>query len=258
MLRFLRQWKYNTILKRHPVDEDLWRQTLAGVPILRALSHAEADQLRRLTTIFLDEKLFEPVQGIALTPAMRTLIATQACLPILHLDFDWYDGWCTVIVYPGQFIRPRREMDDIGVMHEWSEALEGEAWERGPVILSWADVAGAGYGDGYNVIIHEMAHQLDMLNGGADGFPPLHRTMNVRTWTQTFTAAFREFNAALEAGIHPPVDPYAAESPAEYFAVLSEYFFELPHFVRSTYPAVYERLAEFYRQDPARRLPPPS
>lgn len=254
MLRILRQWRAGRIIRRHPVDEALWRDILAITPILGDLGASEKARLKDLTALFLHEKVFLPVQELVLTPSMRVLIAAQACYPILNLDFDYYSGWRTVIVYPGQFLRPRREVDSIGVMHEWTEVLQGESWEHGPVIFSWADVEGSGLGDGYNVIIHEMAHKLDMLNGDADGFPPLHRTMSVPSWTRSFTAAFDDLNASLDRGEQPPIDPYAAESPAEYFAVLSEYFFERPDLIQVSYPEVYQRLAEFYRQDPAARL----
>lgn len=253
MLRFLRQTHRRRIVRRHPVDAPSWNEALSAVPMLGTLSSEEQQRLKDLAALFLHQKSFLPVQDLRLTPPMRTMIAAQACYPILNLGIDWYRGWTTIIVYPGQFLRPRTEMDSSGVVHEWTEVLRGESWERGPLVLSWADVAGSGQSDGYNVIIHELAHKLDMLNGEANGFPPLHRSMRPSEWTRSLMDAFRALRETLARGEIPPIDPYAAESPAEYFAVISEYFFELPHLIRSAYPDVYARLAEFYRQDPADR-----
>lgn len=226
---------------------------MAGLSVFANLSSEETGRLRQLAGEFLRDKIFEPAGGMILDDAVRTRIAALACLPILGLDYGWYEGWRTVIVYPGEFVRPRSQFDEIGVMHEWEEVLTGESWERGPVILSWADVDASGRRDGYNVVIHEMAHKLDMLNGNPDGFPPLHRELHRRAWTEHFTAAYRDFNARLDRGEATAIDPYAAEEPGEFFAVLSEYFFELPALVKAEYPAVYDLLAGFYRQDPAAR-----
>jgi len=132
--------------------------------------------------------------------------------------------------------------------------MSGESWLRGPVILSWADAGEAARGSGYNVVIHEFAHKLDMLNGEANGFPPLHADMEARRWSDAFTPAYEDFCARVDSGEHMEIDAYAAEHPAEFFAVLSEAFFETPLVVRANYPAVYGALAQFYRQDPARRL----
>ncbi|NJD05283.1 MAG: zinc-dependent peptidase [Methylococcaceae bacterium] len=243
-------WRRKRILDESLIGDALWRRTLADHPILGRLRPGERARLRELTTLFLHEKLFEPVRGLTLDDSMRAMIAVQACLPILNLGLDWYDDWRTVVVYPAQFVRPRAQFDGTGVMHEWQEMLGGEAWERGPVILSWADVEASGVGEGYNVVLHEMAHKLDMRNGDADGFPPLHRGMQTRAWTDAFAPAYEDLNRRAETGHDTPVDPYAAESPAEFFAVVSEYFFERPGVLMEAYPAVYRQLAEFYRQQP--------
>lgn len=229
-----------------------WDAALAALPRLARLDADARRRLRELAGAFLREKNLEPVRGLQLTPAMGATIAALACLPILELGLDWYRGWRTLVVYPDEFIRPREEFDDAGVLHQWEEVLGGEAWERGPVVLSWADVQASGRGEGYNVVIHEMAHQLDMLGDGvADGFPPLHRGMRTRDWTAAFSRAFEDLNARVDAGEDTAVDPYAAESPGEFFAVLSEYFFELPDLLWDEYPEVYRQLALFYRQEPS-------
>jgi Mlc titration factor MtfA (ptsG expression regulator) len=253
--RRLRRPKPDQLPEQTLIAAPLWAEAVAALPILDGLDPGKAERLRRLATLFLRDKIFEAAGGLVLDDTIRVRIAALACLPILGLNYDWYDGWRTVVVYPGEFVRPRSAFDDIGIMHEWEEVLTGESWERGPVILSWADVKASGQRDGYNVVIHEMAHKLDMLNGLPDGFPPLPKDLDRRAWTERFTAAFDHLNERLDRDESTAIDPYAAEEPGEFFAVLSEYFFELPHLVRTEYPAVYGLLAAFYRQDPAGRLP---
>jgi Mlc titration factor MtfA (ptsG expression regulator) len=254
MFRLLRRFFDRADRPQDPIDEADWSLLLDTLPVLRGLSFAESQRLRLLTTTFLRQKRFEPVSGFSLSRAMRLRIAAQACLPILNLDATWYDPWRTIIVYPDEFVRPQSKVDDNGIVHEWSEVLSGESWDRGPIVLSWADVVASDALDGYNVVMHEMAHQLDGLNGDTDGFPPLHREMSIGCWTRSFRCAFDTLGSLLDRCESPPIDAYAAESPAEFFAVLSEYFFELPGSLRRAYPEVYDRLVEFYRQDPANRL----
>ena len=249
-----RQFRRNKILREHPLAEAAWREVLESHPILAGLGEGEEQRLRDLAALFLYEKVYEPVRGLVLTESMRLVIAVQCCLPVMNLGVDWLDGWRTVIVYPGAFIRKREQFDASGVMHEWEEAVSGEAWKLGPLILSWADVEASGWGDGYNVAIHEIAHKLDLLNGEVDGFPPLHRGMGGKAWNQAFRAAFDDLKRRLDAGQATAIDPYAAEAPGEFFAVLSESFFEQPGLANAEYPEVYRQLSAFYRQDPLERM----
>ena len=251
-MRFFRVWRRGRLLQRHPISERLWRHTLDGTPLLQLLSVRDVARLRELAAVFIREKTWMGTSELEVTDAMRVRIAALAALPVLGLDLDWYRGWKTIILYPGEFVQRRREVDAGGLEHQWDEVRAGEAWEHGPVVLSWTDVAASGRIDGYNVVIHELAHKLDMLNGPPDGFPPLHREMSTGRWTRSFTAAFEELNGLLDRDEEPPVDPYAAEHPAEFFSVLSEYFFELPEILHDAWPAVYGELSAFYRQDPLR------
>lgn len=255
IFKFFKNLRRQRIFDEFPIDPAVFRSATGNVPLLERLPEPEREELRRLATLFLHEKIFESSGNLPLIEAMKIRIAALACLPVLHLDLDWYAGWRTVLVFPAEFVRPREAIDDIGVMHEWEETLGGEAWELGPVILSWADVEASGRGDGYNVVIHEMAHKLDMLNGPCDGFPPLHRGMKASAWAHDFTCAFNDFNARLDRGEHTLLDPYAGESPSEFFAVLSEYFFERPAVVDAEYPAVYAQMCRFYRTDPLQHTP---
>jgi hypothetical protein len=252
---YLQTWHRRRVLKRSRLPEDRWQAVLADLPLLRGLNAGELQQLQALSTLFLHEKTLTAAGGLELDETMSLSIAVQACLPILKLGLDYYDGWTSVILYPEGFWSPHRSFDAAGVLHTGYQARVGEAWDRGPIVLSWADVRQAFSGQGFNVVIHECAHKLDLLNGVANGMPPLHPGMAVAAWTQAFSAAYENLRQCLELGWETAIHPYAEESPAEFFAVVSEAFFEIPTVLQATYPAVYEQLCAFYRQNPALRLP---
>jgi len=236
---WLTDWRRRRVLTRHRVDEALWPR----LPFL-----PQTQKLKDLALLFLAEKQFTGTHGLEVSDAMRLSIAAQACLPILELGLDWYSGWTGVVIYPGDFRVRRTEVDEDGVVHEWDDELAGEAMPGGPVVLSWDAAA---HDPLMNVVIHEFAHKLDMLDGVADGRPPLHAGMDGRAWQKAFEDAFKGFSDALERGRDTWLDPYAAEHPAEFFAVISEAFFEDPGETRRRYPDVYDQLKLFYRQDPA-------
>lgn len=251
---WFRHWREQRILRRHPLPAAEWQQILGMLPILAGLNADEQQRLYRLTVLFLHRKALEPVADLGLTQRDRLLIGVQACLPILGLDLDWYTGWSSVVVYPEGFMGTHYMTDESGVVQHERTLQSGESWQRGPVIVSLADVRTAGRGSGSNVVIHEMAHKLDMLNGDANGFPPLHKGMRNHVWTSVFQAAYDDLEQRVDSRIRGSIDAYAAESPAECFAVFSEYFFELPALLRREYPAVYDQMRQFYRQDPLSRL----
>ena len=251
------QWRRGRILRRSALDEGRWRSVLDGYPFTRALSGEERARLRDWVILFLHEKSIVGAGGLVIRDEMRMGIAAQACMLILNLDLDCYRGWVEVIVYPDEFVAEYEYADEDGIVHHVEEPMSGESWLAGPVILSWADAQLRGE-SGYNVVIHEFAHKLDMLNGDANGFPPLHAGMDRGEWSRAFAAAYEEFRGRVERREATGIDPYAAESPAEFFAVLSEAFFETPGAVRSEYRDVYRQLAAFYRQDPAARLALPA
>lgn len=250
-MRLLRNVRRRRILKRWPLSDALWDATLRAHSRLLTLDQESRERLRELATVFAHEKAFLPVRGARLDEALQTRIAALACLPVLNLGLDWYRGWHTLILYPAAFVSPRRVHDEHGLVQEWEEVLSGESSSWGPVVLSVADVEASGQGAGYNVVVHEMAHKLDLLNDAVNGFPPLHSGMSSRTWSAVFQAAYDDLNARLAAGEDTPIDPYAAENPGEFFAVLSEYFFDNPILLTQVHQKVYEQLRDFYRQDPA-------
>jgi Mlc titration factor MtfA (ptsG expression regulator) len=240
---WLTQWRRRRVLERHTIDDALWKRATAGLEFI-----PQSRKLRDLVLLFLAEKQFAGTHGLEVTDEMRVAIAAQACVPILELGLDWYAGWSGVVIYPGDFRVRRSEIDEAGVVHEWDDELAGEAMPGGPVVISWDAAA---YDPHINVVIHEFAHKLDMLNGEADGFPPLHPGMDRSAWKHAFEEAYEGFCDAVERGSDTWLDPYAAEHLSEFFAVVSEAFFEQPHETKRRYPNVYEQLRLFYRQDPA-------
>lgn len=256
MLARWRRWRRDRLLRRHAIDDALWVRTLSDLSFTAGLDAGQQARLRELATLFLATKAVSAAGDLTLTPAMRLSIAIQACMLVLELGLDYYDGWVEVVVYPDEFLPEHTWTDEAGVVHHGKVPHAGEAWLRGPVVLSWADVARAGGADGVNVVIHEFAHKLDMRNGDANGFPPLHRDMDRRAWSEAFSAAYEDFCRLVARRRHTGINPYAAESPGEFFAVLSEVFFETPELVMRNYPAVYAQLRAFYRQDPLARLAP--
>lgn len=250
---FITRWWHNRIVRQSRVTDAQWAQAFARLPLLDRLNEEERSRLRRLAILFLYRKSFSGTHGLAVTQEMALVIALQACLLILNLGIEWYDGWSEVVVYPGGFVPRRMVTDEYGVVHQVDDALSGEAWQRGPVILSWDATANAGALDGDNLVIHEFAHKLDMLTGSANGFPPIHDDMDAAQWNDSFTRAFADFQARIDAGTETDFNAYGGSSPAEFIAVLSEEFFERPGVVHERYPQVYDQLRRFYRQDPAGR-----
>lgn len=234
-----------------PIPDPLWQQTMASQPFFRDLKPGERQALKNLAERFLADKEFSTAGELQLSDEICVAIAAQGCLPILELGLNAYRDWVGIIVYPDEFVVPCEIADEAGVVHQFDDVLSGQAWEGGPLLVSWRDVQLA---DGsYNVVIHEFAHKLDMLNGEVDGMPALHSGITVEDWENTFHAAYDDFCQRVDSGEETRIDPYASDAPAEFFAVLSECFFGIPETVNSEYPALYQLLSRYYRQDPLGR-----
>jgi Mlc titration factor MtfA (ptsG expression regulator) len=257
--RLRRAWQGH-ILFAAKIPYPIWHRVVRAAPVLLALDHRDERKLRKLTSLFLREKTINSAGDFSMEEWMRVLIAAQACLLILNIDdgLEYFHGWHEVIVYPGAFKVTRSHRDSSGVVHEADQHLAGEAWSRGPVVLSWDNIVTVAHAHemGSNVILHEFAHKLDMLNGPADGLPVLHRTMRIADWTQAFAEAYAHLRKQLAHHHSTQIDPYGATNPAEFLAVVSEEFFETPGKLQVAYPAVYEQLKLFYKQDPATRAGP--
>jgi MtfA peptidase len=257
-LRALSRWRRGHIMRRHAIDDDLWRQVVSRLPALHPLGAAERNRLREITTLFLAHKRFAGTHGFVVEPHMQLTIAVQACLLILNLGLEFFRGWRGIVVYETGFLARHEYEDEDGLVYEVTDALDGEAWDRGPVVLSWAEIDPERPRDdhedpAFNVVFHEFAHKLDFLNGDANGCPPLHRTMSPAAWKAAFLEAYETLCWQVEHDQPTPIDPYGAESPGELFAVTTEYFFSEPQHLRAVLPQVYDQLTAFYCQDPAAR-----
>ena len=256
------------------LEPHIWQSLLAQHVFLSGFNDIEAETLRQHTAWILANKSFHGAHGLQLTSDMCCSIAVQAALPILGLDTSLYRGWTQIVVYPGGFLVPHTEIDEAGVVHEYLQETAGESWEGGPVILSWEDAQGAA-DTLANVVIHEFAHKLDQRAGGADGMPNLrtHPDLDPRRWSEVLEGTYtdcvdwlEELDRSLPADLDRdseeaqgwdsglPVDAYAAQDPAEFFAVSSESFFIDPWPMASAWPDWYGLLVQYYRQDPLQRL----
>ncbi len=248
--RGLQARREEAAVARRAIPDDLWKRTLVRYPFLLRRDPADGAELRRLTSLFLDRKEFTAAGGLRLTDAMVVAIAAQAVLPVLRLGLARYDGFVGIVVHPDQVNARRAVADAQGVVHEYDEALAGEAVDGGPVMLSWRDVRSAGRdGLAYNVVIHEFAHVLDFASGGL-------------AWQAALNDEYERFRARVDAipedaDFDDVIDPYGAVAPQEFFAVASEAFFVCPQRLQAEHAALYPQLAAFYRQDPAAETPAP-
>ena len=254
MFDHLRDWYDTRRLQQRGLDA-LWPEAVAGWPLLAQYQPEVQAQLRDMALRFVVRKHIIGGAGFAVTDLMRLRVAAQAVVPVLGLGLDWYQDWNAVVLYEGAFIPHHEWEDENGIVHAGDMPLSGEAWPHGPVILSWEDVLASDDPEhaGYDVVIHEMAHKLDMRGaGGANGAPPLHRGMEAQRWHDVMQQAWDSLSAAEAEGRELPLDPYGLEDAGEFFAVLSECFFSAPHHVQDVWPEAYAQLRAFYRQDPLR------
>jgi MtfA peptidase len=239
-------------IRRRPFP-DGWRKLLQRhMPYFRVLPSDLQLQLKKHIQVFIAEKQFIGCDGLQITDAMRVTIAAYACLLILNRRTDYYPSLRQILVYPGVFIVDDKHIDSAGVLHERREVRSGESWSRGQVVLSWQDASEDALhsDDGRNVVIHEFAHQLDQQNGEANGAPLLARSDFYRSWSKVFADEFNRLQEQAQRGEDSLFDHYGATSPAEFFAVVSEVFFEQPRRMAAAHPALYEQLTRFYRLDP--------
>ena len=252
-LQAVRNFSERRALQRRAIPDALWQTTLARYPFLAHRSAADLHELRRLSSLFLDGKEFSGAHGLQVDDEMAVAIAAQACLLVLRLGLQAYAGFVGIVVHADEVEVRREVVDDDGIVHEFDDVLSGEAMQGGPVMLSWRDVreAGASAEWGYNVVVHEFAHILDMGDGLADGMPPLPDAMARRHWHTVLTQQYDAFCERVDRGEDTVLDPYGAESHEEFFAVASEAFFVAAPELRDEHPALYALLAGYYLQDPA-------
>lgn len=246
----LRTWRRQRIT-RQPFPA-AWREILRRrVPLVRALPAAQQLRLKKHIQVLLAEVPFIGCAGLVVDDEVRVTIAAQASLLLLGRGGS-FGNLREVLVYPGHFVVPGQQTGAGGVVHEGRDVLAGQSWQLGQVILAW-DAVQAGAADpqdGANVVLHEFAHQLDQDTGAANGAPYVGRGAVQRQWAQVMAQEFAALPSRLARAEPGLLDPYGASSPAEFFAVASEHFFEQPAALAAERPALYEQLRRCYRLDP--------
>ena len=250
-MKWLERIRTYYTLKNHAIPDHKWFESTKKLPLLSSLNSTQLSRLRVLSTLLIHRKTFFGAHDFDVTPEMKIIIAAQACLEILYLGIESFDGWEEIIVYPSAFKVKRETQDENGLVTSENNVLSGEAWGKGPVILSWDDVERDSFAlyAGHNVVIHEFAHKLDMLNGRANGMPPLHPDMLITEWTKSLSDAYEHLIHRLDHH-HTEINSYAATNPAEFFAVMCEYFFTAPQILIDYYPKVYKELCSYFKQHP--------
>lgn len=257
------QWIQNRrrrVLLAQPFPNEWLRYLHQNVRHYALLTADEQSKLRDDLRIFIADKYWELAAGkfngtVEVTDEMKVTIAAQACLLTLNIaDHDYYSRVRTVLVYPNAFIAPQPRHGPGGVVSEGS-INSGEAWYRGPIIISWADALAGGRGQmgGHNLVLHEFAHALDMMDGLVNGTPQLNGRAQYARWHEVMTAEYERLVAAYQRGEPSLLDQYGATNVGEFFAVVTECFFEQGVFLKQFHPALYEVLRNYYRQDPAER-----
>jgi len=235
--------------RRYPWQESWFQAALHRVPALKRLTTGEVSRLRQLVKEFLVDKQFHAALDLKLTEGLKVKIATLACLPALYLGYGVMSGWYDIVVYPEAFVAQRSRIDPgTGVVHEYRETLAGEAWQRGPIVLSAADIERdfANPEIGHSVVLHEIAHKIDGLDASVDGVPPLPKR-EAQLFAERLMWAFDDLNERLALGQPHAINAYAAQSPQEFFAVATESYFLSPDRLQAEFPALYPAFQRFYR-----------
>jgi len=251
-------WRLKRVLARD--IPSAWRATLQrNIPIYGRMSGELQHQLHKLVQQFLYQKKFVGCAGLEVDDEIRVTIAGLACLLLLNRRTGVYPDLHTILVYPSAFLVPRKQIDDAGVVTEERQDLLGESWGDGRVILSWDHVQrGAGdWTDGQNVVLHEFAHQLDSESGSNNGAPYLGSDDNYRNWSEVLSRDYANLRADAMYSQQSVMDHYGATSPAEFFAVATETFFEKPWQMSERHPDLFSELFKYYRVDPRAWLPQP-
>lgn len=264
MLERLKRWRAERFAARHPFPDAAWAEARARLPLLAALDDAAAAALGERAWRFLHAKRLslhpELAESTPFDLPARLALAAQACLLTLGWSDEEHQGAFAnvheVLILPDAFRRQVEEMDEFGVMHEYVDERAGETSHQGPVVVAFPDLMESGDFTGFNVLIHEFAHKLDLGNSlDVDGFPPLPDDIDPREWHRVFMAVWEDLQARLECGEATPIDDYAATHPGECFAVCCEAFFTAPDLLEEAYPALYRLLKRYFRQETLPRLP---
>lgn len=236
-----------------PISESYRRTLERNVPLYGTMPPALREQLEGHVNILLNEKRFTGCAGQQMTDEIRVTIAGHASLLLLnHPNPGYFPDFTSILVYPDTYVADEISYDGEVEIHE-QVARAGESWERGPVILSWQDIMHglSGEADGMNVILHEFAHKLDEQNGDTEGLPVLGDAADYDEWARVLGREFAALEESVESGNEGLLGDYALHSPAEFFAVATEVFFEKPSEMKRVLPDLYGQLGKYYRIDPA-------
>lgn len=239
-------------LKSRPFPPD-WEKELERIPLYGRLPEQDRKELKGHILVFLAEKSFEGCGGFTVTDQARMKVAAQACILLLHRKAGYFPGLSSIIIYPDEYLAPLQEVDDSGVVTEWTDRLSGESCRQGSIVLSWKDtmLKWPDVHEGYNVVLHEFAHQLDAEDGITSG-PPIPAKPSCRqTLAEVLERGRLRLKQDLARNRVTVLDPYGEESPEEFFAVATECFFERPRALRNWDSVLYQGLSGYYRQDPA-------
>lgn len=234
----------------HPAE---WAEILGkNFPLFQMLPAGDQRELLGHIQVFVAEKNFEGCAGLEVTDEIRVTIAAQACILLLHRNTDYYPRLQSILVYPRAYLAEQQEHSGYGVVHEFTSERAGESWDTGAIVLAWDEVVNGASDalDGYNVVLHEFAHQLDQEDGATEGVPLLGKPARYVAWARVLGNEFRRLQRQSESGEPTLLDTYGATNAAEFFAISTEFFFEQPHELKKKHPALYEQLREFYNQDP--------
>jgi len=231
-----------------------WPQLLSNqVPLVARLSSADQDRLYHIMQLFIKEVPFEGCGGLELRDEIEVTIAAQACLLLLKMPYPRYKGVRRVLVYPFAFVPKTQHIYDPNQPPTPDQPAAGQAWQDGVVVLGWEEVSDGARAsnDGQNVVFHEFAHMLDAEDGKMDGIPVLDSRARYHTWVTEWSGQFAEHVRRVDANESTVLDPYGATNRAEFFAVATEAFFEIPDQLRRDQPRLYALLTEFFKLDPA-------
>lgn len=240
-------------LRATPLPDKWWRTIDAHVPYIRHLSESQRKELGGIVQILLDEKEFVGLGGLEMNDEIRLSIAAQAAVLLLGRETKYFPTLKSILVYPSAYAAPSTQRQADGTVIEGTQARMGESWFRGSLVLSWNDVrrGASNINDGHNVVFHEFAHQLDSESGAMNGAPQLQSAACYKEWARVLSQEYKALVTNVHQGHRSMIDSYGATNPPEFFAVVTEMFFERPVAMHEHYPELYKKLSHFYQQDPA-------
>jgi Mlc titration factor MtfA (ptsG expression regulator) len=248
--RELRRRRRRAVAERAFPDE--WQAILErNMPLYRRLAEPLRRELHRLIQLFLHDKSFHGFDGLEVTNEMRLTVAGHACLLLLNRDTPGYENFSSIYLYPSTFVSTQKTYDGV-VQRVGQQARLGESWQRGPIVLAWDSVVHGARDikDGHNVVLHEFAHKLDDADGRVDGAPMLEQRSHYLTWARVMTREYKQLRKRADRGARSVIDQYGATNPAEFFAVLTETFYEKPRQLSRKHPELYSAMQDCFQVDP--------